>query len=88
MKLKANQVRTRINRRSIRTYYIVAEDHNKDFHCLWFRTDPDEPMMVIAPDAPYKPNEDDPVILDNINLLTETFQEIVNNDPTQYVGIA
>lgn len=78
--LKANQVRTRINRNKIRTYYIVAEDYNKDFHCLWFRTVMDQPMMLIHPNATYKPNEEDPVILDNLNLLTDTFDDIVKEE--------
>lgn len=78
--LKANQVRTRINRNKIRTYYIVAEDHNKDFHCLWFRTLMDQPMMLITPDATYKPKEEDVVILDNLNLLTDTFDDIVKEE--------
>ena len=78
--LKANQVRTRINKNKIRTYYIVAEDHNRDFHCLWFRTLMDQPMMLITPDATYKPKEEDVVILDNLNLLTDTFDDIVKEE--------
>ena len=75
--LKANQVRTRINKSNIRTYYIVAEDHNHEFHCLWFRTEEDAPMMMITPGASYRPTTEDIIVLDNINLLTSTFADIV-----------
>jgi len=86
-KLKANQVRSRINKDGIRTYYIVVEDYNSEFRCMWFRTRLDAPMIIASPDANYRPDRDDPVVLENINILTDTFAEIINLDPTEEVEI-
>jgi hypothetical protein len=46
---------------------------------MWFRTDPEKPMMIIDGDAPYVPSVNDFVVLDNINLLTNTFAEILHS---------
>lgn len=75
--LRANQVRTRVNNRFVRTYYIVTVDESNKFHCMWFRSDPDKPMMLIDGEANYVPKESDIVVLENINLLTSTFADIV-----------
>ena len=76
--IKANQVRVHTNKQGHESYYIVIENNSDTkgaYGALWFRNLHAKPMHY---SPAFKPQQTDPVVMDNINIIRDT-QETMHN---------